>query len=140
MAKILIIEDDKFYSKIYRKKFEVEGFQVETATDGEDGLTKMKSFQPDVVMLDIMMPKLDGFDVLEKVKADPQISHLPIIMMTNLSTQEDIDKALKNGAISYIVKSDFTPSQVVNHVKQKLNITTTPAAAPAATAVSPKAA
>jgi CheY-like chemotaxis protein len=118
--KIFIIEDDQFYLKIYKKKFEVDGYQVEIASNGEEGLAKMGEFKPDIVLLDIMMPKLDGFDVLDKMKADARLKDVPVIMMTNLSTQEDMEKAKQKGAVDYIVKSDVTPSQVVTQIKANL--------------------
>jgi DNA-binding response OmpR family regulator len=120
MAKILIIEDDQFYLKIYKKKFEVEGFQVETAENGAEGLQKAVSFQPDLILLDIMMAGMDGFEVLEKLKLEPKSQRILIAMMTNLSTQTDMEKAVQMGAQSYIIKSDFTPSQVVAHIKELL--------------------
>lgn len=120
--KVLIIEDDQFYAKIYKKKFEVEGHVVEACFDGEAGLAKLKEFAPDIILLDIMMPKLDGFEVLEQIKANPSFKNIPVVMMTNLSTEEDKAKAQEKGAQLYIVKSDLTPSQVITAIKGAVNL------------------
>lgn len=128
--KVLIVEDDQFYAKIYKKKFEVDGNQVEACTDGESGLAKVKEFVPDVILLDIMMPKLDGFEVLERLKADASTKNIPVVMMTNLSTEEDKEKAQQKGALIYIVKSDLTPAQVVTAIKAALGAGATKASPP----------
>lgn len=113
MSKVLIIEDDPPYRKIYRKKFEVAGYQVETAENGEEGLTKMAAFRPDIVFVDLMMPKMDGFQFLDKVKADASLAGTPVIVLTNLSTTEDAEKVLQKGALSILVKSDTEPNVIV---------------------------
>lgn len=122
MAKILIVEDDPIMQKIYSKKFQLEGFEVETAGDGEEGLSKIKSLKPDFVLMDVMLPKLNGIEALEKAKADPQTSQIPILVLSNLSTADDAETATQKGAVGYLVKSDVTPSQVVSKVKQILKI------------------
>ncbi len=122
MAKILIVEDDPFLLKMYSKKFQVEGFDVQTAVDGQAGLAKIKSFMPDLVLMDIMMPKLNGIQVIEKAKADPVIKDIPILVLTNLSSTEDAGTAVKTGAVDYMIKSDFIPSQVIDKVKQLLKL------------------
>lgn len=122
MAKILIVEDDPFLLKMYHKKFQVEGFEVEIAEDGIAGLAKMKSFAPNLVLMDIMMPKLNGLEALEKAKADPAIAKIPVLVLTNLSTSTDAEAAVKKGAIGFLIKSDVTPSQVISKAKQILNI------------------
>lgn len=113
MKKVLIIEDDAPYRKIYKKKFEVSGFTAEVAEDGIAGLEKIRSFQPDIVFVDLMMPKMDGFEVLDHVKADPALQHIPIVVLTNLSTSEDASKVMQKGAIGVLVKSDIEPNVVV---------------------------
>lgn len=122
MAKILIVEDDHFLLKMYKKKFEVGGFQVDVAEDGVMGLEKMKSFSPDLVLMDIMMPKLNGLEALDKAKIDPELSKIPILVLTNLSTASDAQAAVKKGAVGFLVKSDVTPSQVIAKVKSILKI------------------
>lgn len=118
MAKILIVEDDQFLMKMYKKKFEVAGYTLEVAGDGEEGIEKMKSFKPDLVFMDIMMPKLNGLDALDKIKADESIKNIPIVMLTNLSSTADAETALKKGALKYFVKSDLVPSDIVQKAKE----------------------
>ena len=120
MTKVLIVEDDQFLLRMYKKKFEVAGFEVEVAVDGEDGLSKMRNVKPEIVLMDIMMPKLNGLDAIVQAKADTLIKNIPIIVLTNLSNTDDAQMAVKNGAIGYMVKSDFTPSQVVEEAKKYL--------------------
>lgn len=120
MIKILIVEDDPFLQKMYQKKFELENFSVETAGDGEEGLVKMKSFGPDLVLMDIMMPKLNGIDAVEKAREDPALAQIPILILTNLSSTEDAKLAVGRGAVGYLVKSDYTPAQVIGKIKEIL--------------------
>lgn len=117
MVKVLIVEDDQFLSRMYKKKFEIAGFEVEVAMDGEDGLSKMRTTKPGIVLMDIMMPKLNGLDAIVQAKADSLIKNIPILVLTNLSNTDDAQIAVKNGALGYLVKSDFTPSQIVEKVK-----------------------
>ncbi len=121
MTKILIVEDDPFLQKMYNKKFQVAGFIVETASNGEEGLSKMKSFAPDLVVMDVMMPKLNGLEAIDKAKADEDLKKIPILVLTNLSSTEDAETAVKKGAIGYLVKSEYTPSQVVEKIKEALS-------------------
>jgi DNA-binding response OmpR family regulator len=120
MANILIVEDDQFIQKMYAKKFQVEGFTVQTANNGDEGLAALSSFSPDIILLDLMMPKLDGFGFIEKIKQDEKHKHIPIVVATNLSTTTDAVSAVKKGAVDYIVKSDVTPGQVVEKIKKNL--------------------
>lgn len=122
ISKILIVEDDPFLLKMYQKKFQVEGFEVEVAEDGVAGLEKMASFAPDLVLMDIMMPKLNGLEAIQKAKADPTTAKIPILVLTNLSTSTDAEAAVKKGAVGFLVKSDYTPSQVITKVKSVLKI------------------
>lgn len=121
MAKLLIVEDDPFLSKMYSKKFQIAGYQVELAHDGADALAKVSSFSPDLILMDILMPKMNGIEVLEKIKADPKLKKIPVVMLTNLSTTDDAETALKKGAAKYIVKSEVTPSQIVKAVIEVLH-------------------
>lgn len=120
MAKILIIEDDPLISRMYQKIFTFEKYEVETASDGEEGLTKIKTLKPTVVLLDVMMPKMNGLQVLEQVKGDidPTIKNIPIIMLTNLAGEQDAEAALSKGAVKYIVKSEHDPQDVAKMVKE----------------------
>lgn len=120
MAKVLIIEDELPYRKVYKRKFEVSGYTVETAADGEEGLEKIRSFQPDIILLDVMMPKMDGFQVLQAVKSDDSLKAIPVLATTNLSTGDDSHKLLAMGAAEVIVKSDTEPNTLVEKVEQTL--------------------
>lgn len=119
---ILIVEDDNFLADIYQKKFEMEGFKVSTANNGEKALVDIKKKMPDLVLLDILLPKLDGFAVLEKVKADSAVKNIPIILLTNLGQQDDVQRGLEKGAADYLIKTHFKPSEVVDKVKKILHL------------------
>ncbi len=112
--KVLIIEDDEPYRKIYNRKFQISGYTVETAGDGVEGLEKMRTFRPDITFVDLMMPRMDGFQVIDQAKADPALQNIPIVVLTNLSTSEDAKKVLKKGAVSVIIKSDVEPGAIVD--------------------------
>src|SRR5471030_1188035 len=98
MAKILIIEDDPLMCRMYQKIFAFENYEVETAADGEEGLEKIRTAKPTVVLLDIMMPKMNGMQVLEKLKADITTTKIPVVMLTNLAGTQDAEAALAKGA------------------------------------------
>jgi len=119
MAKILLVEDEELLRKMYRKKLEL-AFEVETAADGEEGLAKAREFKPDLILLDIVMPKLNGIGVLKKIKADPVINWIPVVMLTNLATGAAIQECLEAGSQGYIIKSDSTPSKLLQEVKKFL--------------------
>lgn len=119
--KILIVEDDTFLAGIYANKFEKEGFEVCLATDGEAGFKAVQKENPDIVLLDILLPKLDGFEVLERMKADTAVKSIPVILLTNLGQKEDVDKGLKLGAADYLIKAHFMPSETVDKVKKVLS-------------------
>lgn len=118
---VLLVEDDIFLSGIYLKKFEMEGFKVSVADNGEKGLTDAKKKKPDVILLDILLPKMDGFEVLAKLKADAGTKDIPVILLTNLGQKDDVDKGLEAGAADYLIKAHFKPSEVVDKVKKVLN-------------------
>jgi len=126
MAKVLIIDDDQLLVTMYERKFRKDGLEVITALNGGDGLKKIKEEKPALVLLDIMMPKMNGLEVLGEVKKDPEIKNIPVILLTNLardSGEEDIEKGLELGAVTYLVKSQLRPSQVVVKVKEILAAT-----------------
>lgn len=119
-ANVLIIEDDVFLSGIYQKKFEMEGFKVIIAGDGESGWQTAKKKKPDIILLDILLPKLDGFAVLEKLKKDAETKNIPVILLTNLGQKDDVEKGLEQGAVDYLIKAHFKPSEVVDKVSKIL--------------------
>lgn len=121
-AHVLLVEDDEFLANIYKTKFEMEGFKVSVALNGEAGLADVKKKCPDIVILDILLPKMDGFVVLEKLKADPETKHVPVILLTNLGQKDDVEKGLKLGAADYLIKAHFKPSETVEKVKKVLHV------------------
>jgi len=121
MTKILLIEDDALLIRMYQKKLELDGYTVVIATDGQSGLELIKQEKPDLVLLDVMLPKLNGFEVLGQVKQDETIKNTPIILLTNLGNSEaDIQKGLELGAVAYLIKSKIVPANVVAKVKEIL--------------------
>lgn len=118
--KILIVEDDPFLSEMYVTKLLQEKYDIETAADGREALKKIKEIKPELVLLDIVLPKMDGFEVLQKIKKDPELQNIKIIALTNLGQKEEVDKGLALGANDYIVKAHFTPSEVVAKVREVL--------------------
>lgn len=119
--KILIVEDDQFLRDLFVMKLKKEGAKVIEAEDGEEALNKVKSEMPDLVLLDIVLPKLDGFEALKRIKSDETISKIPVIFLTNLGQQDEIDRGLRLGANSYIIKAHFTPSEVVAKIQEVMN-------------------
>lgn len=120
MAKILIIEDDPLMQRMYQKAFSFDGYEVEVAGDGVEGLDKIRTLKPNIILLDVMMPKMNGIDVLKKMKADPDLKKIPVVMLTNLAGGSDAENALSLGAVKYIIKSEQEPRQVVTMVKEIL--------------------
>lgn len=121
MTTLLIIEDDPLILRMYQQAFVFNKHDTFIANDGEEGLTKAKTEKPDVILLDIMMPKMNGLEVLKKLKADPETKKIPVIMLTNLSDDQDVKAALKLGAVKYITKVDNTPKEVVRQVEQVID-------------------
>ena len=119
-AKLLIVEDDPLMSRMYQRIFKFEGYRVDTAADGEEGLVKVKATKPDLILLDIMMPKMNGLEVLEKLKSDPATKSIPVVVLTNLAGTQDADNALSLGAVKYIIKSEHEPKEVATMVKEIL--------------------
>ncbi len=122
---ILIIEDDAFLMELLSKKFASEGFTVSGAINGREGLEKIKEINPDLVLLDLLLPdvnglNVDGFKVLSSAKEDPATSSIPIIILSNLGQQEEIERGLKLGAIDYLIKSQFTSDEIIKKVKKIL--------------------
>ncbi|OJI07617.1 hypothetical protein BK004_00830 [bacterium CG10_46_32] len=115
--KILLVEDEEMLSTMYKTKFEKEGLNITVASDGEAGIVAAQAETYDIVLVDIIMPKLDGFAVLKKLRELPQYKTTPILMLTNLGQEEDIAKGKQLGATDYLVKANFTPSQVLEKIK-----------------------
>lgn len=120
--KILLVEDDNFLLNMYLTKFELEGFTVITANDGEKGIKLSTKELPDIVLLDVMLPKVDGFAVLKQIKANSKTAKIPVILLTNLSQKDQIDQGLIAGASEYLIKAHFMPSEIVEKIKNILKI------------------
>ena len=108
-------------SRVYCTTFKIKGYEVEAAMDGEEGITKTSSFRPDLVLLDVMMPKKNGFEVLNTLKSDPSTRSIPVVMLTNLAGEKDMETALACGALKYIVKSDHDPDKVADMITEMLS-------------------
>ncbi len=115
--RVLLVEDDEFLRDICKRKLDLEGFNVSVAVDGNEALKKINEEDPQVVLLDVILPGMDGFEVLKNVKDNPSKSNIAIIMLTNLGQESDIEKGLKLGADEYIVKAHFTISEIIQKIK-----------------------
>lgn len=122
MTKIAIIEDDSVINQMYRMKFEAEGFDVEVADNGKTGIELVKTFQPDIVLMDLQMPEMTGDEALQTIRSESWGKHLPVIILTNLGAEEAPKSLRQLNVQSYIVKADLTPSQVVDRVKRALAV------------------
>jgi len=122
MKKVLIIEDDQIVAHIYRNKFLVEGFQVEVAHTGESGLQLIHSFQPDAVLLDLVLPKMSGVDLMKEVRAESQFKALPLVVFSNTYLTNLVQDAWKAGATKCLSKASCTPRQVIDAVRTTLNL------------------
>ena len=116
MKKILIAEDDKFLANAYRVKLEKSGFELRLASDGEEVLDILRDFTPDLILLDLVMPKKDGFTVLAEIRADPKWQQTPVLVASNLGQKEDLERATKLGATDYIIKSDLSMASLVEKI------------------------
>jgi DNA-binding response OmpR family regulator len=120
-SKILIIEDDRYISRMFEIKLGLDGLDVQVADNGRIGVEKAKEFHPDVILTDILMPEMDGFEVISQIKNDSELKSTPILIMSNLGEEDHIQKGLQLGAIGYIVKSDITPAQIIEKIKSIIN-------------------
>lgn len=121
MSKILLAEDDKFTSRAYKNGLEEAGFEVKVVETGTEALESVEEEKPDLLLLDLMMPKLDGVSVLKQMKENPETDKIPVIILTNLSDKKTLAAALEVGATDYLVKTDFTLDDVVAKIKAKLS-------------------
>ena len=118
--KILIIEDDIFLSELMSKKLVEEGFKIINAVDGEEGLIKANDEAPDLILLDLILPGIDGFKVLAQLKEDPKTGSIPVIILSNLGQREDIEKGFELGAVDYLIIAHFTPDDIVERFRAPL--------------------
>lgn len=118
--KVLIIEDDAQILDVYKKKFELSKFDVFTAQNGVEGVKAAKENHPDIILLDVMMPVMNGFEAIEKIKKDKDIAEIPVIFLSNYGEVDQMTEGFVNGAVDYLIKAEHTPSDVVNIVKDTL--------------------
>lgn len=120
MARLFIAEDDPLMSRMYERAFRLGGHDIVIAHDGEEALSLLQKTEekPMLILLDVMMPKMNGFDALRKIKEDEKLKHIPVIMLTNLAGDADAEKALGLGAVLYLVKSQYSPKEVVGKVQE----------------------
>ena len=120
--KVVLVEDEKMLADMYATKFAMEGFVTSKANDGAAGLALAKEVKPDIILLDVIMPKLDGFAVLKMLKEDDAVKDIPVILLTNLGQDEDIKKGKQLGAADYFVKANHTPAEVVMKIREVLKM------------------
>lgn len=117
---IVLIEDDTFLAGMYVTKLSLEGFVVKLATDGQAGLKLVQTERPELVLLDLVLPKLAGLDVLKAVRSDAKLKLTPVVVLTNLGDRETVERAMGLGATDYVIKAHFLPSEVVSKVQRLL--------------------
>ncbi len=120
MKSILLVEDDPFLIDIYSVKFKERGFSIDIAKDGDECFSKIEEGSPDLVLLDIVLPRLDGWEILRKLKNDGKLSDLKIVILSNLGQKGEVEKGMKLGAIKYLIKAHYTPTEVVKEVEKIL--------------------
>ena len=118
--KILLVEDDFFLADIYQTKLSVENYNIVVAQDGVEGLHLANSEKPDLILLDIMLPKMDGLEVLKKLKAQDETKNIPVILLSNLGQEFVVKGGMNLGAVDYLLKSDLTPREVINKIRKYL--------------------
>jgi len=121
MKTILLVEDDPFLVDIYTTKLKEAGFSVQVAIDGKEALKKIKEDIPDLLLLDIVLPNFNGWEILRKIERDDELKALKVVILSNLGEKQEIEKGLKLGAVKYLVKAHYTPSEVIEEVKKILN-------------------
>jgi two-component system alkaline phosphatase synthesis response regulator PhoP len=121
MKKILLIEDEEIIIKLLGKKLSGIGYEVDLAMDGQEGINKMKESAPDLVLLDIVMPRKGGFEVMAEMKKDSALAKIPVIIISNSGQPLELEKAKKFGAVDWLVKTEFDPKEVVEKIREHLN-------------------
>ena len=117
---ILVVEDDVFLAKIYKTKLSKEGFELSLAHDGEEALAQIKQRKPDMILLDLMMPKKDGFEVMEELAKDPECKKIPIIILSNLGQESDVERGLALGAKDYFVKANVSLNEIIKKITKHI--------------------
>lgn len=116
MKKILVVEDDTYLANAYRVKFTKAGFEVKSAFDGDEAIATLQTFIPDLILLDIVMPKKDGFTTLKEIKENEKWKNIPVILASNLGQKEDKEKGMKLGAYDFFIKTDFTLNALIEKI------------------------
>ena len=116
--KILVVEDDKFLRELITQKLAREGYDVKESVDGEEGVIKVKEEKPDVILLDLILPGIDGFEVLAKIKEDPEVENIPVVILSNLGQRDDVERGLKLGAVDFLIKAHFTPGEIIEKIEK----------------------
>jgi len=120
MKKVLLIEDEKIMVDLLQRKLTQEGYEVSVAYDGDEGLKMMKEVKPNLILLDIIMPKMSGFEVMEEIKKDRELKKIPIVVISNSGQPVEIDKAQKLGARDWLIKTEFDPQEVIDKVIKQI--------------------
>lgn len=120
MQKIFLVEDDPFLVDIYSTKFKKLGYDVVNSAGGEEIIAKLQEAKPDVLILDIVLPNIDGWEILRRVKADDRLKGLKVIILSNLGQEEEIKKGMELGAVKYLVKAHLNPSEVIEEIRKIL--------------------
>ena len=117
LVDVLLVEDDPSVLEMYRLKLELDGYRVNTALDGEEGLKKAGDLAPDIIFLDIRLPKLDGLSVLERLRQDPSTEHTPVVILSNWNEKELVERGIKLGALDHLIKSQTTPARLSQRLR-----------------------
>jgi CheY-like chemotaxis protein len=120
MKKILIIEDEEIILNLLQKKLSQEGYEISVAKDGQEGLRLMKEAKPDLILLDIVMPKIGGFEVMEEMQKEDELKNIPVIVVSNSGQPVEIDKAQALGAKDWLIKTEFDPKEVIEKVIKQI--------------------
>lgn len=118
--KVLLIEDEEIITELLEKKLISEGYEVSTAKDGESGLKLMKTVKPDLVLLDVILPLMDGFEVMEKMQENPELKRIPVVIVSNSGQPVEIGRAKELGAKDWLIKTDFDPQELIEKVIRQI--------------------
>lgn len=121
MKNIILVEDDPFLIDIYTLKIKEAGFEVKAIEDGSKALSILEKEKPDLLLLDIVLPNYDGWEILKRVREKKQFQDLPVIILSNLGQKQEVEKGLNLGAVKYLIKAHYTPTEVVEEIKKILN-------------------
>jgi two-component system phosphate regulon response regulator PhoB len=120
-SSILIIEDERFLCALMVRKLENSGFEVRSVFDGETGLKELEGALPDLILLDLLLPGINGLEVLRRLKSDKHFEKIPVVIISNLGEPSDVARGLREGAVAYLVKAEFSPQQIVDKVREVLS-------------------